>query len=203
MEPTGLITRVLLGEEVKWPGCPDHFDHEGFNRHVRESWPSDLRWAAGVYAQTNPKRQALADVVAALGGQARMDQMLVFGEAYKFNGNAVYVMSQPYYGRGQTCWPATVQRTGDWTSATSASASTMRSPLCPICRQPATAVIRVPEVPEAILCRTCRVMPGRPELVFPPQYLDLALPPTLIPAELIVRARLLPPGLVRRGPKRR
>lgn len=201
MEPTGLLARVLLGEDVIWPGCPGTFDHQSFNQHVRNSWPTALKWSATVYAQTNPKRQALADVVAALGGSARMDQMLLFAEEYRFDGNAVYVMTLPYVGRGNTCWPPTVARTGTWSAGTGAWTSTMRNHECPVCHRPATAVVRVPEVPDAILCRTCRVMPSRPNLVFPPQYLDLALPTTVIPSAVLRRARDLTPGLVRKGPK--
>jgi hypothetical protein len=201
LEPSGLLARVLLGEDVVWPGCEPAFDHGAFNAHLRASWPTDLAWASGVYVQTNPKRQALADVVAALGGEARLDQVRVFEELYQFAGNAIYVMTLPFYGRGNTCWPPTVERGGDWTAATGAWQSTLHNTLCALCGEPATAVVRVPEVPDALLCRSCRVMPSCPDLTFPRQYLDLALPVIEIPRDLLHSAIALPTGLRRKGPK--
>lgn len=92
----------------------------------------------------------------------------------------LYVLTQPR-GRdkeGTPPWPATVRRIGDWSKGTAAKHSVAANWLCPRCGQPATAVVRVPEVTDALLCRDCLVMPNRPDLEFPSLYLGFALPPT-------------------------
>jgi hypothetical protein len=169
---------VLLGEEVVWPDCDATFNHVAFNRHVRAVWEAHPGWAASVYCQTSPSRQALADLVASKGGSASLSDLDADLKELGIRRNDVYSMTLPKPGRTDATppWPPTVERTTVWTSGKGADSSLMANPICPVCRAPATAVVRVLEVTNALLCRTCRVMPSNPEVEFPPLYLDLALP---------------------------
>lgn len=192
LAPGGQLPRVLLGENVTWPDCPANFDHTKFNDHVRAIWTTHPRWAKGVYCHTNPSRQALADIVAALGGFASVPQIDPILLTMGIRRNAVYYMTKPRPMRNPTVpiWPATLTRLGTWSRRRGAPPNLMASILCPTCGRPATAVVRVPELPDALLCRTCAIMPSRPDLEFPPSYLDLALPPTRLDPAPLAAARV-------------
>lgn len=204
MAPGPHLVAALLGEDVRWPDCEPGFDHLGFAAHLRETWTALQAWSGGVYAHTAPKRQILADLVAALGGHASLAQLHHVVADVGLKPTDLYPMTLPRPSNGgQPPWPPTVDRVGTWSAGTLAEHSHLTSPRCPRCGQPATAVVRVPEVPTALLCRGCRVMPGHPDLVFPPLYLDLALPPITIPDDLVHRAHDLPTRVTHKGPKRR
>lgn len=183
LAPGFLLPRVLLGEDVTWPDCVADFDHAGFNEHLRQTWSKHPAWAAGVYCHKNIKRQALADTVALLGGRAPLVLIEPFLARYDIRRNDIYSMTLPKRTSNLAlpAWPATVMRENEWSSITPVSESILRNPTCPRCQAPATAVVRVLEVPDALLCRQCRVMPSRGDLVFPPLYLSLALPPIALP----------------------
>lgn len=191
LAPGGFIPRILLGEEVIWPDCPETFDHGKFNAHLRSIWESHPLWAKAVYCWNNPKRQALADIVAILGGQVNKIQITDLLEASGISNEELNNMTFGGLIRreGVPFWPPAVRRVGIWGSARTRSPKEMVGRICGLCHQTATAVVRVPEVTEALLCRTCRVMPGHPDLVFPPYYLDLALPPTELDMVLVDRAK--------------
>lgn len=178
LAPGGYLPRVLLGEEVVWPDCDASFNHVAFNSHVRAVWEAHPGWAASVYCQTSPSRQALADLVASKGGSASLADLDGDLEELGIRRNDVYSMTLPKPGRTDATppWPPTVDRTTVWASGKGADSSQMANPICPACGAPATAVVRVLEVTDALLCRSCRVMPSNPELKFPPLYIDLALP---------------------------
>lgn len=184
LAPGGYLPKVLLGEEVVWPNCESTFDHLKFNHYLREVWQSHLQWGPLKYCQTNPQRQVLADLVAAMGGKTTVSEVTPL--LVEMGILAVHIYSLTSIP-GNTdspvpAWPPSVERVGIWSRARSTVSGEMVSRMCPKCDKPATAVVRVLEVTEAILCRTCRVMPGNAELVFPPYYLDLALPATQIDA---------------------
>jgi hypothetical protein len=180
LAPGGYLPRVLLGEKVKWPDCPRTFDHREFNEYLRCTWGAHPGWAKGVYCQTNASRQALADIVAAFGGTATLPQIRPVIDALRIAPNHAYYMTQERTKSGKSVppWPATITRTNHWSANRTDPPSAMASIVCPTCDRPATAVVRVLEVPDALLCRICRVMPSRPEFVFPPLYVAMALPPT-------------------------
>ena len=203
--PTTHLARALLNDDVLWPDCADGFDHAAFNRHVRASWPRNGAWSKGIYCHTNPKRQAIVDLVAGLGGQARLDQIEAVAEDLGFQVSDVYPLTDEKTSRNPAIprWPAPVRRCGAWSAATLAEASIVESIRCPRCGEPATAVVRVPEVPGALLCRRCLVAPAHPDLQFPPLYGDLALPTTRILEEVLVRAQNIPRGARRKGPRTR
>ena len=198
LAPFMLLPQVLLGTDVEWPDCPPDFDHARFNAHLRDSWTPDLACVASKYAYTSVQRQALADIVAALGGQARLDQAMHAGREHGLT--QARVTNLTYITKHGLPWPPAVVRVGQWSAGTYVHDSHLRSLICPLCDQPATAVLRLPEVPEAVLCRTCRVMPSRPDLPFPPIYIDLALPRTALSPSLIQDARHLIPNDRRKGP---
>ena len=178
LAPGGYLPRVLLGEAVTWPSCDATFDHAAFNQHLRAVWGAHPGWSASVYCQTNPSRQALADLVASRGGSASLADLEVDLALMGISRNDVYSMTLPKPARNPATppWPPTVERTTVWASSEGTDASLMANPICPLCGNPATAVIRVPEVTDALLCRGCQVMPSNKDLQFPPLYLDLALP---------------------------
>lgn len=176
--PHRLIVRTLLGESVEWPDASPSFDHERFSQHIRNTWSSGVGWQGSLYCPTSPKRQALADLVAARGGETLLADIEPELESIDLKHNslcrltvvsATHPVGLPY--------PPVVTRWGPWGHNTSRSLRAVRSVLCQSCGQPATAVVRVVEVPDTLLCRTCLVMPSNPQLVFPMSYLSLALPP--------------------------
>lgn len=178
LAPGDYLVRALLGEDVTWPSCSSTFDHSAFNEHVRSVWSSNSGWSASVYCQTNSTRQALADLVAHFGGTATLAELDPHLARLGIRRGDVYAITLPKRARKETTlpWPPTVTRTNTWSARSKASGSQMACLVCPRCGKPATAVVRVPEVPDALLCRTCRVMPSNGQLEFPPLYLDLALP---------------------------
>lgn len=184
LAPRGLLPQVLLGQAVLWPDCPEDFDHHGFNEYLRRVWGAHPGWSASVYCQTNPSRQALADLIASLGGTASLADIEPHLVDLGIKRNDIYSMTLPKHARDPKTppWPPTVLRTNTWATRSPSTDSYLASPRCPRCRQPVTAVVRVLEVTDALLCRTCHVMPSEPERVFPPLYLDLALPQTPISA---------------------
>lgn len=175
--PGPYLRDALLGHSVTWPGCDPRFDHAAFNEHVRSTWQHLPGWASNVYCYTAPSRQALVDMIASLGGAATMERLEVKRERWGLARNDLYLISKSMTRSGNTPpWPASVERRGDWSKRSPRTESILANWLRPLCGDPATAVVRVPEVPDALLCRRCRVMPSRPDLIFPPPYLDHALP---------------------------
>lgn len=177
LAPGGYLRAVLLGRDVRWPGCAPDFDHESFNAHVRQCWADLGGWGRGVYAQTSPQRQRLADLVARHGGHISLADLRPMLSSIQMKPNDVYTLTLPKRSKNPATppWPPTVLREGDWGSGSPATMSIVVSPRCQLCHGPATVVVRVPEVPDALLCARCRVMPSRPDLVFPPMYLDLGV----------------------------
>ncbi|HEV7788281.1 MAG TPA: hypothetical protein VGP05_04655, partial [Pseudonocardia sp.] len=205
LAPDGHLARVLLGQDVEWPDVPAGFDHDRFNRHLRQQWGAHPGWAKGVYCQTNTKRQALTDLVAALGGFARADQLrAVFPDLGIKNADLLpMTLTRRARNPATADWPPSVERVGQWSAAGKAHEHAVCSILCPGCGQPATAVVRVLEVPGALLCRRCLIAPARPDLRFPPIYATLALPPTAIAPALVTRALATQIGTVTKGRKPR
>ncbi len=191
--PGGYLARALLGQEVIWPDCPDDFDHDRFNAHIRQSWPKDVAWANKMYNLTNPKRQELTDLVAAIGGRIRMDQAEASCRKLKIVRTDLYPLSTANVSANPAIpdWQPSVRRTGSWDRSTSTSESYLDSIPCPKCGLPATAVVRVPEVPGSLLCRACLISPALPDLPFPPMYERLALPTVTFPDELLDDLRKL------------
>ncbi|NNN09186.1 MAG: hypothetical protein HKL85_08345 [Acidimicrobiaceae bacterium] len=197
--PFPQLAEALLGGEPNWPGVDDEFDHHEFNEYLRQRYDSLIGWAKGVYCQTNPKRQALADVVAAMGGEARVDQVRVVARELGVKDTDLLPMTLPRIRATTPTWEPSVRRLGVWDCSTTVEANSMASIWCGTCNAPATAVVRVPEVPGSLLCRTCCRSPFEPERVFPSVYLNLALVPTAIPEELLERAKNLATGTIKKG----
>lgn len=171
------LVRTLLSEPVTWPDCPADFDHAGFSAHVRGTWQALTGWSSGWYVYPAPKRQALIDLLADRGGEASMQEIDRIREAYGLSSHDVYQFGKPDTQSAYAPpFPPIVERIGNWSKGRPKTESRLANIRCPICGEPAMAVVRVPEVPDSLLCRTCRVMPSRPDLAFPPLYVDLALP---------------------------
>ncbi len=198
LAPQGLLPRVLLGEDVRWPNCHETFDHDRFNAHLRNLWCASPApgWAASVYCQTNPRRQALADFVAALGGRASLTQTDALLTPFGMRRNDIYSITLPKVAHNPHTppWPPTVHREGEWSAGNGAEHSHLASPRCPHCGEPATAVVRVLEVTDALLCRNCLIMPSDPTLEFPALYRDLSLPTTDFDDDLLATARAAAPA---------
>ena len=183
--PRMLLPRVLLGEDVVWPDCDDSFDHDQFNTYLRTVW-TDAKWAGRQYVRTMPERQVLADLVAAFGGRvsfARLEGPAAeLGVGYQ---KLHYLTREPKRDGVTRPWMPGVVREEVWSSATSKEDHFLLSRRCGNCGEPATAVVRVLEVAGDLLCRSCRVPTVGEGVVFPPIYLELALPPTTIPVALL------------------
>jgi len=199
VSPFAQLGEALLGGDPEWPGVPDGFDHHEFNEFLREKYRALPSWAKGVYCQTNPKRQALADAVAAFGGKARIDQLRVVTRVLGIKDTDLHPLTLPRVKPNTLIWEPSVSRVGIWSATTMADESYAESRWCSNCDASATAVVRVPEVPGSILCRECCTSPFDPSRVFPSVYVDLALPETEIPADALIKAKSLPIGTVKKG----
>lgn len=199
--PFTQLAEVLLGGEPRWSDNPDSFDHGAFNAYLREVYGRLRSWDAGTWCHTNPKRQCLADIVAALGGSTRLDQLQHVAQFFGIKNSDLHPLSLPRLKEGTPIWEPSIKRVGPWTAATTAEGSLVESHLCPGCGRAATAVVRVPEVPGSMLCRACAVSPFLPSLQFPLSYLELALPETSIPDELLTEALRMKSGSRRKGPR--
>jgi len=188
LAPGLYLPRALAGERVIWPECPASFDHDRFNRHLLDQWHRPFVWSAHRYAYPNQKRQTLTDLVAALGGRARLDQIKAVCAELGLKVTDIHPMSlpRPQLPNRLTYLPS-VRRAGTWQATTPLSDSILESIPCPNCYTPATAVVRVPEVPGNLLCRSCLTPPADPTLTFPPMYVNLALPPVVIRPDLLRR----------------
>jgi hypothetical protein len=193
------LAQALLGQEPRWVDVSAEFDHLAFNEYLRTQYKVLTRWAKGVYCQTNRKRQFLADVVAAFGGAARVDQLRVVTRALGIKDTDLLPLTLPREKNGAPVWEPSVRRLGEWSPATTVEANWVESHMCGICRKPATAVIRVPEIPGSVLCRMCRRSPFVPEIEFPWRYVDLALPETLIDDGRLQEALNLKVGTIKKG----
>ena len=183
LAPAPQLVEALLGYDPEWPNNDSEFNHRAFNEHLRNEWGSHPVWAKGVYIQTAWVRQAIADLVANQGGSAPIADLRAGLRALGLRSDTIHRYSQPGPAKDPRTppWPPTVVRIDDPSSGSNYGAAIFANPTCPVCDKPATAVVRVIEVPDAILCRDCLVMPSRPDLVFPRIYAGLALPCVEIP----------------------
>jgi hypothetical protein len=196
LAPGGYLARVLLGEEVIWPQCNSDFNHERFNSHVRQIWSKNFSCSKTFYCWSNPKRQAVTDIVSNLGGRAYREQIWPLLKSFEIEDKHLIFMTQEIVStrQGALPWPPSVVRLGEWNTGEDNNLKMLGSVFCQLCGNPATAVIRVPEVSDSVLCRSCCVMPSQPDLPFPRMYLDLALPETDLDQALLARARSWKPS---------
>lgn len=199
VSPFPELSQALLGGEPLWLDVSESFDHHAFNEHLRSSYEGLTAWAEGIYCQTNPKRQALADVVAAMSGEARVDQLRVITRALGIKDTDLLPLTLPKLKEGSPAWEPAARRRGVWQARTTVEANWVESILCATCGRPATAVVRVPEVPGALLCRTCHTSPFALEIEFPGRYVDLALPAVTIEESLLHSALDLKLRTIRKG----
>jgi hypothetical protein len=194
------LVEALCGQEPDWGSSnPPGFDPVAFNAHLRTVFSSPIRWNPRVYCVSNRARQTLVDFAAAMGGRVRTDQVAAAAERMgvtRADASRCSIVSRE---SKSPLWPPPVKREGPWSVAEVRPFSEVGefnelvSVTCPRCTNPATGVVRVPEVPAALLCRTCLVQPDCPELVFPRRYADLALPPLEFSADLVDELRRLEP----------
>jgi hypothetical protein len=185
---------ALTGAEPDW-GTPQRpgFDPHRFNKHLRASYSADVVWGRRNYSNTNPQRQALVDLTAAMGGTVRTDQVAAAADRLGLKRTDASRCSILIVESNTPPWPPAVARSGPWAPEPTAGHNALVSIRCPACGDPATAVVRVLEVPDALLCKQCLIAPGLPGLVFPACYLDLALPPKPIGPALLAELHALEP----------
>jgi hypothetical protein len=144
-------------------------------------------------------------LVAELGGTARIDQIKAVTDLIHLDPPNLHPYTLPRVSAnpGIPEWQPCVRRLGTWERNASTAESLVTSIRCPGCGHPATAVVRVPEVPDALLCRSCLISPSLPDLVFPPLYEQLALPPTRFSEEVLNLARNTAPKALSRRARQR
>lgn len=174
--PQGLLPRILLGEEVIWPDCQDDFDHAEFNDYLRECW-TDPAWSGRQYVRTHRPRQLLTDIVASAGGRIDLESALKAGEGQGLKYQQVqYIMRGSHEANDVTReWVPPVMREGEWGCTSAMREHFLLSRMCWSCGEPATAVVRVLEVPGDLMCRSCNTAVDLPGRVFPPLYVAMAL----------------------------
>lgn len=175
--PQSLLPRALLGETVEWPGCEEDFDHGEFNEYLRKCWKKPA-WSGMQYVRTHPPRQLLTDIVANAGGRIDLESALELGRSHELvRKQVLYITRGPNWPNDVTReWVPPVLREGTWGCTTTAKEHFLLSRLCWSCGEPATAVVRVLEVPGDLMCRSCNAAVDLPGQTFPPLYVAMALP---------------------------
>jgi hypothetical protein len=189
--PFDELFRLLHGEEPDWDEVGAGFDGVAFNTHERETWRNLETWGQKQYLFLSPQRQELVDLVAALGGVARIDQLCVWAELRKIRTDRLAKFScfpsdPPSRPR---LFPSVLHRRGEWVRGKTISERELVSIRCPRCGEPATGVTRVACVPGALMCRACFVAPALPGLQYPRKFGDLWLPPTVFDPRELERIR--------------
>ena len=191
--PFAELLEALVGGEPDWVdaggggasrGTPVGFDAGAFNAHLRARY-GDGRWYGRIHSKSSQRRQILTDLVAALGGSARNDQLVVAARQVGLHPSDASRLSQPLRSGSSLPWLASVRRTGAWSATDDRWRSGLESIRCASCELPATAVVHAIEIPGSLLCRRCLISPHAPDLVFPACYGDLALPQVDFDADLI------------------
>lgn len=184
------LIAAIDGTEPDWDDHSDAFNSAAFNSHVRAVYRSDMSWGRA-YSVPNRARQAITDLVAALDGSARSDQAHHAGPTIGLKRTDPSRLSTIIRDSHSPPWHPPVSRSGPWADEPDGIYNMLHSIICEVCDRPATAVVRVPEVPGSLLCRQCGRPPAQPDLVFPSCYTTLALPPAIISDRLLSELRVL------------
>ena len=169
------VLYATLGQKKLPTWVTDEWSDERWCRHVADSYaPAGWTWKARMWNWSSVGRQAVAYAVANAGGELRFRDVVEVLRQLKIASEAhVYTRSE-FVGdkwSDKRPWLAPVIRRGRGPNGI------VESKLCPRCGEPATLVLRVPEIPESLAC-VCGGVPGlNPAIVLPPRYRHLAISP--------------------------
>lgn len=176
LAPGPWLVEALLGEPTEWPEVPTGFDHEGFSQYVRTCWRGLDAWSGSSYAIVNPNRQKAVDFIAERGGSVSLDKVVQALPDLGFSRSLLNGLMAGRKTSSGNVMPPVLRKGGEWLSHKKHwDKALVENAMCPKCGRPATAVVMVPEVPDGLLCKTCRVMPSQPGRVYPGLYGRLAL----------------------------
>jgi len=176
MAPQRQLVRTLLNESVGWTDVPERFDADAFNEHLRHTYAHLRDWGRTRYLVTTKSRQAIINAITKQGGTVTLHEAKQIAKTVGISRSSLDAMLDGRKSGSGRLLPPFLKREGRWTTHPNTSKTAYVSCIrCPLCDEPATAVVMVPEVPGALLCRSCCVPPAQPNLVFPRIYVDLAL----------------------------
>jgi hypothetical protein len=174
------VIYATLGSK-KLPGwVTAEWSDERWCRHVADTYaPNGWTWKSRMWNSSSVGRQALAYAVANAGGEMRFRDVVEVLRTLKLTSEAHAFTRGEFLGSKwaeKRPWLAPVIRRGRGPNGI------VESKLCPRCGRPATLVLRVREIPEALAC-ACGGVPGlAPTIVLPPRYRPLAISPEQIDA---------------------
>jgi hypothetical protein len=161
----------IIANELWEAPIPDHID-PGFVSHIRSIYrAANFRWEPRHYSIDVSRHQQLVDELIRQGGSA--GQVFLHDETSVKAHHITLFSRDQQYGSSPT-WPACVERIGDWRQQSPRAGRSLRAITCPHCGGWASLVIRVPEIPDCVLCPKCHQMPTQPGTYFPDDYTQLA-----------------------------
>jgi hypothetical protein len=174
------VIYASLGQKKLPTWVTDEWSDERWCRHVAKSYaPAGWTWKSRMWNSVSVGRQAIAYAVANAGGQMRFGDVVEVLRPLKITSLAHAHTRTEFIGDKWTAkrpFLAPVIRRGRGPNGI------VESKLCPRCGEPATLVLRVPEIPESLAC-VCGGVPGlNSTIVVPPRYRHLAISPKQLEA---------------------
>lgn len=143
-----------------------------FIEHVSRVYTDKgFSWRNGRHLTVSVARQELNDLLLDRGGCLDMGEADEALASTDLTRAQVALFSTEQFTSREVPWPATVERSGDWSTRRRTTRS-VRLIACPHCGGWASKAVRAPEVPTCVLCPTCRRMPVAGSPVFPSDYFD-------------------------------
>lgn len=140
--------------------------------HVLDVYRAEnFEWNPRHHSLDCEQRQALVDALLESGGEASQLDLIAAFEGTPVTSQKIADFSRPQTVGNAPTWNPPVERRGDWRQQSPRGGRRLRVLSCPHCGGLATKVLRMPEVPDNVLCPACRRMPSASSPVFPEDYL--------------------------------
>jgi hypothetical protein len=168
---SGRPSLLAVGANMLWDEpLPEHLE-SGYHAHVLNTFgDSEFRWHRGGYQIDSGLRQLLVDELLHRGGEASQIDLI---DDARFPSRALSEYTKVSSYSEVADWQPVAERIGLWHQQAPRSGRRLRLIGCPHCGGWASLVIHVPEVPDGVLCPSCRRMPSNPDIEFPADYFEV------------------------------
>lgn len=163
------IIEVLRHQFLDEP-LPDGIDPRYARRCIEIYRNPEFAWKPGRHLIDCRYRQALVDAVLEAGGEMTMADAEQALATTPVDRVRIAVFSRPQVVGSSPPWLPCVRRTGDWTRGRPMTSHGVAVSDCRHCGAKVDLVVRVPEVPECLLCSTCLRAPSRSSPTYPEAY---------------------------------
>ena len=159
-----------------WAALTEETNHtldEHYVRHLTQTYCGEMtHWHGNRWIYPPGKRQRILDALTDLGGRASPEQV---AERAGVSRQYVLTVARPRQRKAPgdvSTYPPilTTVTEGDQPKARILEVALIP---CPHCSGDANVIVRVPEIPTAVLCPRCRHFPHRNSPPLPPSYLEL------------------------------